>query len=144
MNDHHEMIPDLSQKLSEKEIALREKFISEYMVDFDAFQACLRMGFMPSFAVEWSKRLFQDPYVQRGIAKLMRSDPSRDPKEQEAQDRALVENTLREGMQRGPYSSRNAATRLFMEMKGWVKPDGADTEKVLVDVLKEIATKVPV
>lgn len=143
MQDSFESIPDLTQSLSEKEIVLRENFIREFMVDFEPYNACLRMGFMPVFANDWSKRLLQDPYVQRGIAKLMRQAQP-DPKEQEAQDLALVKNTLRENMQRGPFASRTAAARLFAEMHGWAKPDTADAEKALIDLFKDMAAKVPV
>lgn len=139
----NEKVPELHQTLSDKEIALRDSFIKEYMVDFEPFSACLRMGFLPTFAADWSKRLYQDPYVQRGIAKATREQQI-DPKTQEAQDRALIENTLREGMQRGPFASRTAAARLMAEMRGWAKPDTADAEKALIDLFKDMASKVPV
>lgn len=143
MYDDGERIPDLTQRLNANEIVLRDNFVREYMIDFDPFNACLRMGFLATFAVDWSKRLMEDPYVQRGIARMTRANVL-DPKEQEAQDKALIENTLRECMQRGPLSGRPAAARLMAEMKGWAKPDMADADKALIDMFKDVAARVPV
>jgi hypothetical protein len=129
---------------SEKEKALRDLFVSEYMKDFDAFQSALRCGFLPTFALEWGKKLFQEPYVQQQIAFLTRK-PADNDAAQDAQDRALVENTLREAMQKGPYGARATATRIFMEYKGWAKPDAnADAEQSLIDVMKGFAQRAPV
>jgi len=130
--------------LSEQERALRDLFVNEYLKDFDPYQAALRVGFQASFALDWGKRLMNEGYVQSEIARLTRMLPA-DPTAQEAADRALLENTYREAMQRGPYASRVAAGRAFAAMKGWEKPDAAaDAEQGLIDVLKEFAQKAPV
>lgn len=130
--------------LTEGEKALRDRFVSEYLKDFNPYQAALRIGFLHSFALDWSKRLMSESYVQQQIATLTRT-PSADPAAQEAADRALLENTYREAMQRGPYASRVAAGRAFAEMKGWAKPDNtANSEQGLIDLFRDFAQKVPV
>lgn len=130
--------------LSEQEKALRDLFVNEYLKDFDPYQAALRVGFMHSFALDWGKRLMGEGYVQKQIATLTRT-PSADPAAQEAADRALLENTYREAMQRGPYASRVAAGRAFAEMKGWAKPDtNSDAEQNMIDLFRDFAQKVPV
>lgn len=130
-------------KLNEQEKAFRDLFVNEFMKDFDAYYACIRCGMIATFAADWSKRLIHDPYVQRKIADLTRK-PSLDEESQKVADRALLENTLRQAMQHGPYAGRVAAARAFAEMRGWTKPDGSQAESALINLFRDIATKVPV
>lgn len=126
--------------LSEQEKALRDLFVNEYLKDFDPFQAALRVGFLVTFALEQGKKLMQESYVQRQIALLTRK-----PSEDFDSDKALIENTLRQAMQHGPYASRVSAAKTLAEMRGLAKPDTADdNEAVLVDLFRDFATKVPV
>jgi hypothetical protein len=131
--------------LTEDQKALRDVFVNEYMKDFDAYQATLRCGFQPAFALTWAKTLMGESYVQRQIAFLTRK-PTADQAIRDIEDRALCENTLREAMQKGPYQGRVAAARAFAALKGWEKPkEGEDSsEQDLVDVFKDIAQRVPV
>jgi hypothetical protein len=101
----------LEPALTEKEVILRDAFVAEYLKDFDSYQACLRLGFQATYAVQWATTLFNDGYVQRKITFMTNKlEPS---PEQEAMDRAMVEVTLRKVMQRGSDSARVAAVREF-------------------------------
>lgn len=139
------MDPNVYQEaLSESEKALRERFISEFMKDFDPFFAALRTGFQPTYATEWGKRLYQCSYVQGRIADLMRK-PDENPDEALAKKRALLENVYLEAMQRGPYASRVAAGRAYAALHGWEKPDpSVNAEAAIAEALKQFATKAPV
>jgi hypothetical protein len=129
--------------LTPDEISLRDCFVNEYMRDFDAYAACLRLGFMSSFAVHQAQILPNCGYVQRKIAQL-KSQPDPEGVNREQSDKALLENVLREAMQKGPYASRVAAGRAFAELKGWNKPDGNEgAEQALIDALKEFAGRAP-
>jgi len=131
----------LEQPLTDKERLLRDHFVSEYLKDFDAYSACIRIGFQSTYAADWSQRLFNDGYVQRKI-QYMTTVPA--GPEQEAADKALVETTLRKVMQRGSDSARVAAAGKFMDMRGWSKPDGAgDGAEALIDVFKDLAQRLP-
>jgi hypothetical protein len=130
----------LEPALTEKEILLRDAFVAEYLKDFDAYKACLRLGFQATYATVWSETLYRDGYVQRKIA-FMTSKPAASP-EQEELDRAMVENTLRLVMQRGSDSARVAAVREFRAMKGWGEGDGGGGED-LVDMFKRVAQQLP-
>jgi hypothetical protein len=110
------------------------------MKDFDVFKATIRTGFQPVFAVEWSKRLFQCPYVQRAIANLRRKPTVDD----EATLRAEHESNLRYLMYNGSEASRVAASKAYAEFKGWSKPDVAnDAADKLTEVLRDFAAKAP-
>lgn len=54
-------------EMSEREKALRDVFVKEYLVDFDAFAAALRCGFMRSFAGEYATKFMEEPYVRQQI-----------------------------------------------------------------------------
>lgn len=133
---------ELEPALTEKEMLLRDGFVSEYLKDFDSYKACLRMGFKAAYAVIWAKSLFEDGYVQRKLSYIMMK-PLSNP-EQEIMDRAMVENTLRLVMQRGSDSARVSAARELNAMKGWSRPDGeAAGAEALIDVFKDLAQQLP-
>lgn len=132
----------LEPALTAQEQLLRDAFVAEYLKDFDAYKACIRMGFLVTYAVQWSQNLINDGYVQRKIA-FMTAKPAESP-EQEAMDRAMVEMTLRQVMKQGSDSARVAAAGKFMILKGWDKPpeDGSGSED-LVDAFRRVAEQLP-
>lgn len=131
----------LEPALTEKEILLRDAFVAEYLKDFDAYRACLRLGFQKTYATYWSETLFNDGYVQRKLSHITAKPVA--SSEQDEHDRAMVENTLRLVMQRGSDSARVAAVREFRALKGWGDGDGGGAEE-LVDAFRRIAQEVPV
>lgn len=130
--------------LSEDEKILRDLFVNEYLKDFDAYQACIRVGFLSTFALDWARKLMEEGYVQRAIAHFKRTATMGDA-EAVATDRALIEATLRQACQHGPYASRVTAARQLAEMRGLAKPDASATaEESLIAVLKGFAQTAPV
>jgi len=131
-------------ELSNDEKALRDLFVSEYLKDFDPFNATLRTGFTPAYAADWGKRLYQDRYVQSQIAFLTRK-PSENQALQDIEDRELLKNTYRRIMLTRSDSSAVAAGRALAAMNGWEKPDGgAEGEEALIAILKGFAAEAPV
>lgn len=131
----------LESNLTEKERALRDSFVSEYLKDFDAYRACLRMGFLPTFAAEWCKKLYNDSYVQQQIALMTRESRS----ETEPELKAAYESNLLYLMYNGTTTSRVAASKQYADFKGWTKPDAnLDTEQNLIELFRGFAQKVPV
>jgi hypothetical protein len=57
----------MEAQLTEQERALRDRFVDEYLVDYDATKACMRVGFSLSFAVEYGKQFICEAYVQKRI-----------------------------------------------------------------------------
>ena len=94
--------------LTEKEKALRDLFVAEYLVDYDRLAAAMRCGFEFQLAMEWSARLFQEPYVQQRIARLrISADVDQDSLE-EYNKRRVREGLISEAFYRGPGSSHSA------------------------------------
>lgn len=57
----------MQQPLSQAECEFRDRFVNEYLVDYDAFRATIRMGFLKDFASDTAAKMMCDPYVQRQI-----------------------------------------------------------------------------
>lgn len=57
-------------EMSDRERALRDTFVREYFVDYNPIAACLRCGFMRSFAEEYATKFMGEPYVRQQLAIL--------------------------------------------------------------------------
>jgi phage terminase small subunit len=131
------------QPLNDKERALRDLFVNEYLKDFDAYRACIRVGFISTFAIDWAKRFMSEGYVLRAIEHFTRK-PAEDEAAQAAADKVLIENTLREVARTGTAPARVAAVSKLAEMRGLTKPDAsADAEQSLIDLFKDFSQKAP-
>lgn len=130
----------LEQPLTEKEQILRDHFVSQYLKDFDAYNACLRLGFQPTYANTWADVLLKDGYVQRKLQYL-----STEPEgpEQEMLDKLMSKRELRRVAQRGSDSARVAAIRQLDSMYGWTKVDDAAPPEDLIAAYRQIATELP-
>lgn len=115
------------EKLSAKEIALRNEFVRQYLLDYDEVLACMRLGFTKPFALEYSAKFMLDPYVQQQISinKLKSAD---DEQDQEEADKSLVLSVLREAAQKGPFASRVAAASKLAAICGMDKPSAVSLD----------------
>ena len=131
----------LEPALTEQEQILRDHFVSEYLKDFDAYSACLRLGFQATYATVWADTLLKDGYVQRKL-QFLQSEP--EGPEQESIDRAMALRELRRVAQRGSDSARVAAIRQLGVLRGWDKQDlGAEGSEELVEAFQRIAQELP-
>lgn len=132
----------LEPPLTEQEQILRDHFVSEYLKDFDAYNACLRLGFQATYALTWSDVLIKDGYVQRKL-QFLQHEP--EGPEQELVDKAMARRELRRVAQRGSDSARVAAVRQLDAMYGWSKSEDLGTGGVeeLVDAFRQIAAELP-
>lgn len=127
--------------LTEKEVAVRDYFVAEYMKDFDPYRACIRMGFLAVFAPDQAKFFMADGYCLRKINWLTGQAAGPNDK-----DRAEMLENLRWLSFNGSTSSRATASKLYMEAQGYIKKneDGDDARSAaLVDALKEFSKNVP-
>jgi hypothetical protein len=122
----------MQQALSPQEKALRDKFVTEYLVDYDAWAACIRVGFLKSVAIEYAGHFMQEPYVQQQIALRQQGEPG-NTKEQEAIERRLVKQWLiQEARYKGPGASHSGRVQALGHLKNMLDLDG--TKKVKKDV----------
>jgi hypothetical protein len=126
------------------EKALYDKFVVEYVRDYNAVEACVRIGFEMVFAVEFAQRFLTKPYVIKAIADHKASVPTEDKKIEE-QDRSLVIAGLRELSQNGKGSQRVAALVALGKFRGMdIVPDkSGDALKEIADQFKDLAKNLP-
>lgn len=128
-------------QLNEREIAVRDFFVAEYIKDFDPFRACIRMGFLAAFAVDQAKTFMQDGYVLRKVAHLTTKVPAAGD-----QDKAEMLANLRWLAHNGPPAVRASATKIYMEAQGYLKGDGTAEEEMiakLASVLSDFGQNAP-
>ena len=53
--------------LTQREMMLRDLFVDEYLIDYDAEDAALRVGFDRAFAFEFAREFLCEGYTQRKI-----------------------------------------------------------------------------
>ncbi len=98
------MQPELS--LAEK--TLKNNFVTEYLIDFDAWAAAIRIGFLSSVAVQYAQQMMECPYVRREISRRQLEEPV-DPRESAKETKKqIAASLLREAHYRGPGSSHSA------------------------------------
>lgn len=131
----------LAPALSEEEKALRDLFCLEYIKDFNEVQACIRMGFMATYAETYGRRYLEEPYVQQQIAALQRKQQLSE-EEQREEDKALIMAVLRQAAQHGPYASRVQAAKQLAIMHGLDKTESDGGEEQLINAFKDFASKV--
>ncbi|HWV45502.1 MAG TPA: terminase small subunit [Nitrospira sp.] len=119
----------MAPQLTASERVLRDKFIVEYLKDYDAFGASLRAGFMSTMAIEYAKRFLEEPYVQSEIARLERA-AAEDPKaEEEQRKRFILASLTREANYRGPGSSHAARVAALAKLGNFLDMDGVQKTK---------------
>lgn len=94
-------------EMSPREKALRDLFVSEYLIDYDQVKAAQRCGFALQFAIEYGRKFMEEPYVQRRINEVRFKKI--DERELEDYDKARIRTALMaEAHNRGPGSSHSA------------------------------------
>jgi len=118
-----EAIP-IADDMNPREKALRDLFVSEYLVDYDALRAAQRCGFNFQFAVEYAKKFMQEPYVQQQInAVKFREYPEHDVATYEK--KRIMASLIAEAHYKGPgssHSSRVAALSKLASIYGMDAP----------------------
>lgn len=104
-------------ELNEREKALREMFVAEYLKDYDAYRAALRCGFMASFAKEYAARFISEPYVQKRISELNDSLLMNE----ETQRKRTLQALIREAHYTGPGSSHGARVSALAKLAHLLK-----------------------
>ena len=120
----------MAPALSDREKQLRDRFVSEYLIDFDQVAACLRVGFMASMAAEWSQKLMDEPYVRQKITAHMNAVAD-DPKlEAETTKRHIRAELLKQAHYRGPGASHSARVTALSKLAAFYGMDAPVTTKL--------------
>lgn len=149
MSFWNEMV--LQPSLSPAEKQLRDRFVTEYLIDYDSWAACVRVGFIKSVAMIYAGELMEDPYVRREISRreLDRTVTTTDENKKSKMHSQLESWFLREANYRGPDSSHSARISALNSLAKIHKlldseGDTSARDESLIKAFKEIATKLPV
>lgn len=129
---------------TEQERAVLDRFIDEYMKDYNPVEACMRVGFQLAFAVEYAKIFMTKAYVQRRIAER-KSEPISDAEPDKQVVKARIVSTLMECLQNGHPQTRVAASKVLCSIYGYDQaPDqSGEVLNKLVDTFREMAKVLP-
>ena len=58
---------ELADTLTKQERALRQRFVAEYLADYDAIGAAIRLGYQEAFAQQYAKQFLTEPYTLKLI-----------------------------------------------------------------------------
>jgi hypothetical protein len=117
----------MAPKLTERDMQFRDKFVAEYLVDYNPVAAAIRCGLTSAFAKDYAQRFMGEPYVQQEIKRLegVREGDTEDDA-QEKRDKAKIKSMLfREASGASPgstASARVAALSKLMSLYGMDAP----------------------
>lgn len=122
----------MQQGLSPEEKQLRDNFVTEYLKDYDAWAAAVRVGYLHNVAHEYASYLMQEPYVQREIQRKQ-AEIVGNTKEVEKHERHMVKQWLVEQARyKGPGSSHSARVQALSKLCNILDMDG--TAKVKSEI----------
>lgn len=58
---------EMADTLTKQERSLRQRFVEEYLTDYDAFAAAIRLGYQEAFAQQYAKQFLTEPYTLKLI-----------------------------------------------------------------------------
>lgn len=120
--------PEDGPELTFREKALRDKFVKEYLQDYDQVAAAMRIGYPKSYAREFAARFMEEPYVAKKIKELEQAVTEEDI---ESERRRIKAGLVREANYFGPGASqaaRVAALSKLAQMAGMDAPTRVQSE----------------
>lgn len=58
---------EMADTLTKQERSLRQRFVEEYLADYDAVGAAIRLGYQEAFAQQYAKQFLTEPYTLKLI-----------------------------------------------------------------------------
>lgn len=112
----------MEPELTEREKELRNKFVDEYLVDYNGFKAAQRVGFQAAFAKDYALKFLSESYVAQRIKAVEHAKT--DPVAVEKYNKERVIATLIEVMtcDWAKHSARVAASAKLAAIYGMDKP----------------------
>jgi hypothetical protein len=125
---------DHDDELTPQEMALRDAFVREYLKDYHATKAAIRLGYKSGIAGEYAARFMNEPYVLRRIADTESNNGN-------VLD-SIKSGLLREAHFNGPGSSHGARVSAYTQLSRIEGMDKSATpvtniNQVMVHLTKE-------
>lgn len=109
--------------LTEHEKATRRQFVKEYLIDYDARKACLRIGYSNLFASDFAKRFMDEPYTLQLIAEVEGGTAPGEEFNEEKEKQRILKALWREAnSMQSPAAARVAALAKLTSIFGMDAP----------------------
>lgn len=113
----------MQPELSVAEREFRDRFVTEYLVDYSPSEACMRLGFAREYANDYAHMYMHDAYVQREVKRREVIENVEGPTSDEAFRRRIKASLFREAHnQFAKPSSRIAALKALADIYGMNAP----------------------
>ena len=113
--------------LTQAEMELRDRFVVEYLTDYDQYKAAIRIGYAPAYAKDFGQRFMNEPYVL-GKIRDAEGGASTDL-DIEVQKKMIVAALWREAKNMGPGSSQAARVAALAKLSAFYGMDAPKTSK---------------
>lgn len=108
---------------SETELALRIKFVEEYLVDYDEVAAAIRCGFMSAFAKDFAQQLMEEAFVRTRIREQADKVDIADPDIVTQKRSRIISSLEREANYYGPGASHGARVAALAKLGSFYRMD---------------------
>ena len=116
-----------AQQLTKSEMELRDRFVVEYLTDYDAYKAAIRIGYAPAYAKEFCMRFMQETYV---LGKIRDAEGGTvDDLDVDVQKKMIVAALWREAKNMGAGSSQAARVAALSKLSAFYGMDAPKTSK---------------
>lgn len=106
--------------------AMMDRFVREYLRDYDAVAACIRLGYNKHSAEAFATQFLESPHVQRGIKNSEEAE-TEDEDDPDVRKRKIIAALNREAHYFGPGSSQGARVAALAQL---AKINGMEQNKV--------------
>jgi hypothetical protein len=114
-------------QLTKAEMELRDRFVVEYLMDYDAYKAAIRIGYAPAYAKDFCQRFMTEPYV---LSKIRDAEGgTTDDLDVDSQKKMIVAALWREAKNMGAGSSQAARVAALSKLSAFYGMDAPKTSK---------------
>jgi hypothetical protein len=117
----------LAPALTKAEMELRDRFVVEYLTDYDPYKSCIRIGYAPAYAKDFSQRFMTEPYVLQKIREA--EGGTTDDLDVVAQKKMIVSALWREAKNMGAGSSQAARVAALSKLSAFYGMDAPKQNK---------------
>lgn len=117
----------LAPTLTKAEMELRDRFVAEYLTDYDHYKAAIRIGYAPAYAKDFGQRFMTEPYV---LGKIRDAEGgTTNDLDIDVQKKMIVAALWREAKNMGAGSSQAARVAALAKLSAFYGMDAPKTSK---------------
>lgn len=118
--------------MSNREKDLCDRFVTEYLQDYDWYDAAVRVGYPEGYAKDYAMRFKENPYVQRRIAQAKIAAPHDVEGVETEQRRKIINLLMKEANYHGPGSTHGGRVAALAKLTSIFGMDAPTKNESLV------------